>query len=110
MDIDQKYDPARSQITDSTLCDWLSGEIVDSLSSVPGIGQKSVQKLEEKNIFTTFQLLGVFLTLRAPLMDKQTHCNAVWHWLGEAGVDSHRADVVTSLVEKIELWLPELYI
>ena len=49
---------------------FISAEMSDELSIVPGIGEGKVNRghLENAGIFTPYQLLGQFLLLKAPGM------------------------------------------
>ena len=91
---------------------FVSGEIEYDLSSVPGIGPAGVKALKAAGVDNTFQLFGKILMLK-PTMKKgeeddatQMHCDAVWHWLNDAGINAHRAGVVTCLMEKLETMVP----
>jgi hypothetical protein len=112
MEIDQGhgYDVTKSQVSEDRLCRWLVHRISEDLGSVPGIGPMGIVSLDKVGVRTTFQLIGIFLSLREPSMDQQAHCQAMWEWLEETGVNAHRSGVVHCMVEKLILWMPELYL
>ena len=61
---------ATSAVKDDLRAGFISAEMSDDLSIVPGIGQGKANKaaLEHAGIFTPYQLLGQFLLLKAPGM------------------------------------------
>ena len=82
----QGFDPNRSRVSDTQLAEFLAGEIVEDIQSVPGIGPKAAQRLAEEvegdqPIQTTHQLIGKFLSLRGPGMNQHQHCDAMWYYL-----------------------------
>ena len=93
------FDIARSQVTADKLAEWLQEEISDDISQVPGIGPAAVKNLAKEQdgdpgVTTTWQLIGKFLMMKGAGFEKQTHCDAMWHWLDSKGVSSHRAGIV----------------
>ena len=103
------YDPGKSQVSDSSLAQFLENEINSDLISVPGIGPKSAEKLNTNGISTTYQLIGTFLTLKQLEDTSQDHCDRMWHWLQSCGIDTYRSGIVQCLVEKCEIMMPSLY-
>ena len=103
------YDPGKSQVSDSSLAQFLENEINHDLISVPGIGPKSAEKLNKEGIASTYQLIGTFLTLKQLEDTSQDHCDRMWHWLQSCGIDTYRSGIVQCLVEKCEIMMPSLY-
>ena len=42
-------------------------------------------------------------------MSSKQHCDAMWYWLKEKGVSSHRAGIVHALAERLQVFLPGIY-
>ena len=59
---------ATSAIKDDLRANFISAEMSDDLSIIPGVGKGEVNRkaLERAGIFTPYQLLGQFLLLKAP--------------------------------------------
>ena len=59
---------ATSAIKDDLRANFISAEMSDDLSIIPGVGKGEVNRkaLEKAGIFTPYQLLGQFLLLKAP--------------------------------------------
>ena len=62
------YDANKSQIGDQGLANWLENELDPDIESVPGIGPATAAKIAtgDDGVQTTHQLIGRFLTLKAP--------------------------------------------
>jgi hypothetical protein len=78
---------------------------------VPGIGDAGVRDLAAAGITTTYQLLGIFLTLKAADTGSVEHCDKFWYWL-KAKVPSsagHRSGVVLAIAQKANASYPGLY-
>ena len=103
------YDPKRSQATDDALAAFLSAEVVDDLTIVPGVGPKAAEALRNAGVETTAALLGTFLACKKERMDVTAHCGAFWAWLTKAGINVHRATIVHCVAEKVALYIPECY-
>ena len=69
---------------------------------MPGIGPAAATALANEGVSNTIQLLGKVMMLREKEMDTQAHCDAVWFWLKECGVNAHRSGIVVCLMEKLE--------
>jgi hypothetical protein len=56
---------ASSQVVKAdTLANFMASQLEEDLETVPGVGPKAKEKLEEGGIPTTHALIGLFLTLR----------------------------------------------
>ena len=105
------YDANKSQIGDDRLANWLENELDPDIKSVPGIGPATAAKIAQGDdgVETTHQLLGRFLTLKAPEAGSQEHCDAFWYWLQAKGVNQYRSGIVQCIVERVEIMMPNLY-
>jgi len=103
------YDPNKSQVSDQKLATFLEDELSEDLLTIPGIGQKTAVKLQEEGIQTTYQLIGQFLTFKGAGESSQAHCDKMWHWFREIGINQYRSGIIYCLVEKCEILMPGLY-
>lgn len=103
------FDPGRSRISADTLATFLSSPIEDNLESVPGIGPATIKKLNDDGINTTFQLIGLFLSLRGENMTQEEHCNALWYYLQELGINGPRSGIVQAIAERTNIMIPGIY-
>eukprot|EP00924_Labyrinthula_sp_SR-Ha-C_P016767 snap_masked-scaffold_6-processed-gene-14.36-mRNA-1 protein AED:0.41 eAED:0.41 QI:0/-1/0/1/-1/1/1/0/122 len=108
------FDVNRSRVSDDALAEFLSSAIVENIESVPGIGPAAAKKLAEETendaaVETTFQLIGKFLSLRGKGMNTQEHCDAMWYYLKEKGVNSYRAGIVHALAERCNIMIPDIF-
>ena len=105
------YDPNKSRVNEDTLHDFLSRELEESLLSVPGIGPASEHKLNsvaEPPVFTSYQLIGTFLSLRVEGMTSQEHLDSFWYYLKMIGITSSRSGIVHAISEKVYIMMPSL--
>lgn len=109
MAVDHPYNPLNSKIGADALADFLRGAVEPRLQSVPGVGPKAAEHMATAGVTTTHQLLGKFLSFKGADTDVQAHCDAMWLWLNEIGVNSHRAGIVKSIAEKLNIYMPGLY-
>ena len=106
------FDINKSKINDDTLNEFLSAEIDDDLTSVPGIGLSTVYKLSTKTdegdiiIETTKQLIGLYLTLCAPNLSADQQRDAFWWFLKFKGVNQSRNTIVHAISEKVNIIFP----
>jgi hypothetical protein len=96
------------------LRDWLNTVLHEDLLSIPGIGKKNKELLENVDtgleaIHTTFQLFGKFLSLKGPGVSSKTHCDLFSAWLHEKGIHSHRTAIVQAIAERSNLMIPSIY-
>lgn len=108
------FDPTKSRVSTDALANFLGSPIDEDLTSVPGIGDAAVKLLNEPfendpPIETTYQLLGKFLSLKGKGMTQQEHCDAMWFYLQERGLNSYRAGIVHCLAERLNLFMPGFY-
>ena len=103
------FDINRSRVSDDTLAVFLSSPLDSDIESVPGIGPSSKEKLKAAGIETTIQLMGTFLTLKGIDMDQTQHCDAMWFYLQEIGVNTLRSGIVHCIAEKANVMVPGIY-
>ena len=101
----------RSQVSSDRLAEFLQTDVVEDITSVPGIGPVAVARLasaseEDAGCRTTHQLIGKFLSLREPGMTTQEHLDAFWFWLQAKGITAHRSGIVHAVSEKVDTWIP----
>jgi hypothetical protein len=105
------YSPYRSTVTDETLVEFLQADMQYDLETVPGIGPKAKEILQQKHIMNSFQLLAIFLNLKEDEGDDTVaHCTKFYQFLKDAGVKGNRHSIVKSVAEKVAIFLPSLYI
>lgn len=109
---DEGFNPEKSRIKEDTLNYFLHSPVSEDITSVPGIGIEAASKLalaEENDISikSTFQLIGIFLTLREPEMSYDDHLDAFWYYLKLRGVNSCRSGIVLAISEKVNMIFPE---
>lgn len=107
----EAYDPSKTGISSDTLAAFVSGEVEGPLTQVPGVGPAAVSKLNAAGIYTTFQLIGKFLSFKGvgSRGSARAICDALFHYLAEIGITSHRNSIVQALAEKLNTLFPGLY-
>jgi predicted flap endonuclease-1-like 5' DNA nuclease len=96
------FNPNKSRVTDDQMMAWLEKEVSGNLDEVPGLGEKSVDKMATHGIMTTWQLFGKFLLLREADMTPLDHCEAFWSFLEDCDTPSgFRSGVVLAVQEKL---------
>ena len=88
---------------------WLSSEITETVTQVPGIGPANADKLAANDVTTTHQLLGKYLSLRGRRFTQQEHNNYFMEWLQSIGINSHREGITYAIAEKLSVLLPTAY-
>lgn len=95
--------------------EFVQREIKGDLQEVPGIGPAAVKMLAEPNkqgapgIYTTYQLIGEYLSLKGKDIDPIAHNDCFWYWLKEKGISSHRSGIVQCIAKKCNSFMPGLY-
>jgi hypothetical protein len=105
----QGFDPSRSRVSYDTMAAFIASPVTDDILSVPGIGPATAEKLSNDNIDTTYQLIGLFLTLKGKNMTQQVHCDAFWFYLQSIGVNAARSGIVHSIAEKTNIMMPGIF-
>ena len=105
------FDINKSKVSEDALSEFLDNEVSEDILTVPGIGPAAKAKLAaelegDSPIHTTHQLIGKFLTMRAPGITVKEHCEIMWQYLKLRGVDSFRAGIVHAIAEKVNLMIP----
>jgi hypothetical protein len=95
-------------ISEEKISEFLLAPAVQDILSVPGMNHFNAHKLEEKGILNTYQLLGVFCSLRSSIRYQSCEdlCNDMWKWLTDCGIKTNRSSIVTSLVDKLDTMMP----
>lgn len=107
--MDSGYNPERSRVSSDKLAEFLSSPLTDEILDVPGIGPVAKEKLKDDNVETPVQLLGVFFTMKAPQMSQREHCDAMWFYLQDLGINSSRSGIVQCIAEKGNILIPGIY-
>jgi hypothetical protein len=87
---------------------WKASTTTGDLNEVPGIGEKTIEKLANADdpadsITNTFQLFGKFLMLKGPghsgsnCVTPMEHTDKFWVWLQNRGISSHRSAIVRAV-------------
>jgi len=100
-----KFDINKSKVSVETLAEFLASSLSADITCVPGIGPSAASKLN----CSTFQFIGFFLTLKLENSTRQEHCDAMWEWLREMGINTHRSGIVNAICEKCTIMIPSLY-
>lgn len=103
------FDPNKSRVSEDKLAEFLSSPLDEDLTSVPGIGPAAVEKLAADEVRSTYQLIGTFLCLRDPGMTSKEHCDAMWFYLEDIGINAYRSGIVQCIAEKCNIMIPGLY-
>lgn len=103
------FDINKSRVSDDKLSEFLASPVVTDITSVPGIGDATAEKLAEDNIKSTHQLIGIFLTLKDPGMTQRQHCDAMWFYLQALDINSYRSGIVHCIAEKTNIMIPGIY-
>lgn len=103
------FDPRRSNFNPDALAAFIRAPLVKDLLSVPGIGEKNLNLLKKDGITTTHQLIGKFLSLSEEDTDSVELCDKFYFWLQSIGVTSYRGSIVSSIAEKTNILVPNLY-
>lgn len=110
-DVDEGFDINKSTVSENAMAVFLSDEVQEDITSVPGVGPEAARILasecaNEAPIETTHQLIGRFLTLRGPGMTPVQHTNAFWYYLKIRGVNKYRSGIVHAIAEKVNMLIP----
>lgn len=97
------------ELSQERLAEFVRADVVADLLTIPGIGEKAVEKLNDIGITTTFQLIGQFLLLKGDKVDAVEHREAFWKWLKDSQIDSWRSQIVECIAEKVHTVCPGLY-
>ena len=119
------YKPSATRTSDDTIATFITAELEESLTQVPGVGPKNEEILRANDITTTYQLLGKFLTFKGEVRvafcnswpafhvdhavifaqgaNVTAVCDSFYSWLKEIGVNSSRASIIKACAEKVTL-------
>lgn len=105
----EAFNPNKSKVSEEKMAEFLAAPISEDLTSVPGIGPVTVERLKEDNVETTFQLFGIFLSLKAKGFTQKQHLDAMWYYLQDLHVNSCRSGIVLCIAEKANIMIPGIY-
>lgn len=98
---------AMAKLTQSTLEQFCQSDLDSDLSLIPGVGPKSIEKLNAHGIKNAFNFVGKFLMLFDDDEDTQENCNNFYLWLCEMGISSEFRHAITRIVvEKVYVMIP----
>lgn len=103
------FDPNKSKVSADKLAEFLAAPLEEDITMVPGIGDMAAKYLETDNVTTTFQLIGIFLTLKGKDMTPKQHLDAFWFYLQDIGINSYRSGIVQCIAEKTNIMIPGIY-
>jgi hypothetical protein len=109
MDRVRRYDPTLACVSDSTLSAFLGYDLDDNLMSVPSIGPANSVYLNMAGVFTTYQLIGKFLSFKDRI-NRQEHLDKFYQWLLEIKCSARAHCIVYVISKKCELLFPDMYI
>jgi len=105
------YSPFRSTVTDETLVKFLRNDLQYDLETVPGIGPKAKEILNQHNVGNGFQLFAKFLNFKTTEGDDCiNHCTQFYDFLTNIGIKANRHSITKSIGEKAAITFPSLYI
>lgn len=104
-----KFDANKSRVSENKLAEFISSPLSEDLTQVPGIGPSAVEKLSKIKIHTTYQLIGVFLTLKDRDMSCEQHLDAFWLFLEDTGINAYRSGITHSIASKVDVMIPGIY-
>lgn len=106
----KQFHPNSSIVTDDSFAQWMTSPIESDIVSVPGIGPKTKQKMEENGVTTTHQLFGKFLSLKHNGSTVIEHGDLFYKWLDAINVQSvRRAGIVKCVGSKLDIFFPGVY-
>ena len=101
------FDINRSRIGCDTLARFLAAPITKDLSSVPGVGDVTIERLNADNITTTHQLIGAYLRVCGVEFNSQQRTDAFWFYLQKLNVPGGtRSTIVHAIVERVNIMIP----
>jgi hypothetical protein len=107
--VNDGYDPNKSKLRADTVAAFINAPITEDLLDIPGLGPKGVNALVRHEVTTTFQLIGIFFSLKAVNIDVRQHCDLFWFWLKNNGIRTHRSAIVMCIAEKVNTMCPGIY-
>lgn len=114
-----EYKPSATRTSDSTIATFITAELEEDLSRVPGVGPANKACFEAAGVTTTHQLLAKLLSFKgevrpappsSPLplirvlpqgVPMTEVCDNFYLWLKEVKVNSNRASIIKALAEKV---------
>jgi hypothetical protein len=104
------FDPSRSRVSSETMSEFLSAPMSADLTTVPGVGPSTIERLKEDSITTTYQLMGAFLRVCNEYMTSKERTDAFWYYLQAIKVPGGtRSSIVQAIAEKANIMIPGLY-
>ena len=107
---DHEYHPGKPRVGPGPLGDFIRSPITGRLEEVPGVGLLTIKIFNENGIFTTFQLIGKYLSFKASDVEPIEHADRFYNWLTSLNTPrGHRAGIVHSIAEKMNVSFPGIY-
>ncbi len=100
------YDPNRSSAGTDTIVDWCRTEGVsasDDITTVPGVGPAFKDVLEDSEIYTVAQMIGLFLMEIDGERSAQEVCQAGSQKRNEGGRKAGKAGLKKQKREEVEM-------
>jgi hypothetical protein len=72
------------------------------LQIIPGVGPEGSRHLKLANINTESELIDLFISLKGSGMTNQEHCDAMYQWLADHSINSHRHEIIQAVSEKLD--------
>lgn len=104
------FDINRSRISQDTLAEFLAAPLVKDLSTVPGVGPATIERLGTDGITTTHQLIGAYLRVCDVDFDSKQRTDAFWFYLQGLKVPGGtRSTIVHAIAERVNIMIPGIY-
>jgi hypothetical protein len=107
------YDPQRSQINSMKIDEFLSLPLSPNLIDVPGVSSFSAQVLKNNGIYSSYALIGKFLSFKDDENSKKSiirNCNEFFYFLSDIGTSpGYRSSIVQAIALKANQMIPGIY-
>lgn len=106
-----KYEKSKSTLKAETLAGFVEEEWTQDLKSIPGVGEKTIEILNEANVYTTPQLVAVYLAMFDGERDLQSINDLFYDYLQEKkiGRGANKANIIHALTEKLSIVFPKWF-
>lgn len=106
-----KYDQSKSSLKAETLAGFVDEEWTQDLDSIPGIGEKTIEILKEADVYTTPQLVAVYLAMFDGERDLQSINDSFYEYLQEKkiGRGANKTNIIHALTEKLSIVFPKWF-
>mmetsp|Transcript_12071 Transcript_12071/g.28759 ORF Transcript_12071/g.28759 Transcript_12071/m.28759 type:complete len:115 (+) Transcript_12071:244-588(+) len=104
------YDPSKTEASTKGIAEFVGSEIVEDITSVPGVGPAAKTALAAAGVTTTYQLVGKFLQCRGEGSTTRQHCDAFYFWLKDAGITGGWPHAITrAIAQQCHAWMDGIY-